>query len=74
MSNALDNFWCIYEVIIPFAVELSVYRGVPFGGCRCPNSMSVTRMRHARCKVMNMPPVLHLAAEAMLFLIVRHMM
>ena len=74
MSNNLDHFWRIDEVSIPFEVELSVFRGVPFGGCRCPNSMSVTRMGHARLMVMNMRPFLHSAAEAMMFLIFRHTM
>ena len=37
MSNDLDNFWRIDEVSIPFTVELSVYRGVSFGVCGCPN-------------------------------------
>ena len=73
MSNALDNFWRIYEVSIPFAVDLSVYRGVTFGGYGFPNLMSVTRTGHVRCTVMNMPPFSHLAAEAMMFLIFSHM-
>ena len=72
MSNTLDNFWRIDEVSIPFEVELSVYREVNFGGCRWPNSMSVTRMGNVHFMVMNMPPVLNSAAEAMIFLIVRH--
>ena len=59
MSNVLDKCWRKYEVSIPFAMEVSVYGGVPFGGCGCPNSMSVTRMGHAPCTFMNMPPVLH---------------
>ena len=62
MSNGLNNFWRIAEVIIPIAVELSVYSGVPFGGCSCPNSISVMRMGHACCTVMNILPVLHSAA------------
>ena len=74
MLNALDKFWRINEVIIPFALDFSVYKGVPFGGCGCINSMSVTQTGHARCTVMNMPPIFHSAAEAMMFLIFRHMM
>ena len=70
----MDNFWIINEVSIPFVAELSAYRGVTFGGCGCPSFMILTCMGHARCRVINMPPVLHSAAVAMMVLIVRHMM
>ena len=74
MYDYLDNFWRMDEVSIPFAVEFSFHTAVPFGGCGCPNSMSVTRMGHARCTVMNMPPVLQSATKAIMLLIVRNMM
>ena len=74
MLNALDNSWRIDEVSFPFTVELSVYSGFTVGCFGCPNLISVTRMGHACCTVMNMPPVLHSAAEAMMFLNARHIM
>ena len=72
MSKAFDNFCFIAEFKIPVAVELSLYIGVPLGGCGWPSSMRAVRMGQARWVAMKIPPVSASAADAMTFLMVLH--
>jgi hypothetical protein len=67
MSIAFDRFCLIVLLTMPFAVELSVRRGV--GGCVWPSSVSVTLSGAPLWALWKHDPTYDSAAEATTFLI-----
>jgi hypothetical protein len=66
MSIAFDRFRLIVSLRMPYAVELSVRRGV--GGCVWPSSMSVTPSGAPLSALWKHAPTSDYAAEATTFL------
>ena len=73
MSNALESFCLMLDVSIPWAVELSVLKGLPSGGCGCPSSIAAMRMGQAALPPMYIPPVSTSTADDITRLMVWHM-
>ena len=65
MSKALESFCLMWEVSMPWAVELSVLKGLPSGGCGCPSSIAAMRIGQAALPPMYIPPVSASAADDM---------
>jgi hypothetical protein len=66
MSIAFDRFCLIVSLTMPYAVELSVRRGI--GGCVCPSLVSVTMRGAPLWALGKHAPTSDSAAEATTFL------
>ena len=70
MYNALESLDLMLEVSMPWAVLLSVLKGVPFLGCGCPSSIHEMRTGQLCLAPRYNMPVSASDAEETTFLIV----